>query len=278
MDRKIIDIIKEEVAEWNTFEKKIPHDNYKLFKLEDFDYLVKYGAKYKYNFKTTKFIDFCASSVLQELASKEQRKSIWYWENVNDNFIVPQLKYLSELILSYNQLKDINQNKTAFIVFRSYIEISSQLYACLLDLEFYRKYTSNSLNDEYREHWFRHLKPEKVLSVLRRLNQELKSEYKKTGTYVLGDLRGFIYPFESIQRDELYQRLSAFSHGKYDSIEQKLNKTELNELNWRISEFLMSSINLLEISTDHYLAKSEQFDSRKHVILQQVWHSIKYKN
>ncbi len=278
MKRKLVDIIKEEIDEWNLKEKKIPQENYMLFKIEDFDYLLKYVEKYGNDYETTKFIDFCAAQVLAEIANQEQRKSIWYWESINDDFFIPHLKYLYELINLYNELKINKQNKLAYSIFRTYIEVSSQFYACLLDFEFYKKYTTNKIDDEYRKYWFKHLKPERVLSVLRKLNQELKIEYKKTGSFAIGDLRGYIYPFESEYRYKLYEKLSSFSHGNYESIKYELTNEEINELNWRITEFLVCSINLIGLSSDHFLSNNGKFDRRKHVIFQQVWYSIKYKN
>ncbi|MBL3658767.1 hypothetical protein [Fulvivirga sediminis] len=277
MKQKIIDIIEQEISEWNRLEEKIPNKDYENFELKDFDYLADYYEKYGQEFELTKFMDFCASRVLEELASSVQRRSIWYWEEFNEDFIIPQFKYLSSLIKSYLYLKDGKEYKVAFIVIRTFIEVSSQFYSCFLDFEFFKKYLSEGIQDEYRNHWFKHLKPEKVLSVLRRMNQDLRKEYKKDGEYTLGDLRAFIYPFESEQREMLYEILTSYAHGKHDVIISNLTRDKMNELNLRITEYIVSSINMLNIASNHFLDNTN-CDTRKHVILQQVWHSIKYKN
>lgn len=276
MRRTIVNIIKEEIADWNKHERKIPREDYILFKIEDFDYLEKYYNNYGSEFETTKFIDFCSTIVLAELASLTQRRSIWYWEGIEKDFIIPQLNFLSSLAHSYVKLKDNKEYKVAFIVFRSFIEVSSQFYACFLDLDFFKKYLSEEINDDYRKHWFKNLKPEKVLSVLRRINQDYKTEVKKTGIDH-GDMRAIIYPFESEQRNFLYQQLTSYTHGKYEVINNKINITEIKELKWRITEYIVSAINLIAIISRHFLT-NEKFDRRKHVIFQQIWYSIKYKN
>lgn len=270
--RRIINILEGEITKWNSLEEKTPKPKNDLFKIEDFDYLIMYSRHYGTEYETTKFIDFCSSNVLAELSSSCERKSIWYWEGYNEEFIIPQLKYLSSLFEAYIKLRDDKKHKIAFIIFRSFIEVSSQLYACFLDFEFFAKYLSEDLQEDYKTHWFKHLKPAKVLSSLRKMNQNLKIEYKKSGKYTLGDLRGYIYPFVSEQRDMLYIRLTSYVHGKNDIMK---DNDDLDELIWRISEYAASAINLLTITTSHFLS-SEHYDTRKHVIFQQLWHSIKY--
>ena len=192
-------------------------------------------------------------------------------------FYNTSFKYLSSLVKSYIDLKSKGEYKVAYIVFRSFIEVSSQFYACFLDLEFFKKYLSEKKQDEYRKHWFKHLKPEKVLSVLRKMNQDLRKEYKKNDRYTLGDMRAFIYPYESEQREALYEFLTSYAHGKYEAINVDLEEDKINELNWRITEYIVTSINLLNIVSNHFLDTSN-CDTRKHIILQQIWYSIKYKN
>lgn len=276
MKRSLINIIKEEINEWNSIEQKIPIENYKLFTLEDFDYLIKYYKRYGDEFNTTKFIDFCSLYVLKELASSSQKRSIWYWEDIDEDFIIPQFNYLSSLIKAYIELKDNQEYEVAYIIFRSFIEVSTQFYACFLDLEFFKKYLSEDIQEEYRKHWFKHLKPKKVISVLRRLKIDLNTERKRTGNYS-PDLRDFIYPFESELRSTLYENLSSFTHGKYKRVNYEMDQVEIMEFNWRITEYLVSSISLLNSASEHFLIHGH-FDTRKHVILQQIWYSIKYKS
>ena len=136
----------------------------------------------------------------------------------------------------------------ALILFRSYIEYSSQFYACLLDYEFFQKYTQSEIvEEEYKKLWFNSLKPEKVLSKIRGMHAEINKLLKKkeidySGTAIY---RRHFKPFDSSLREFLYNSLSGLAHGGYPAI-IKNDEIHLYSLVFLCSSYLVESQAVLD--------------------------------
>lgn len=142
----------------------------------------------------------------------------------------------------------------ALVIFRSYIEYSSQFYASILDYDFYQKYASTDLLDEeYKKLWFDSLKPGKVLSKIKSINAEinllLKNEEIKYGKNTV--YRHIFHPFDSKLRGFLYNSLSGLAHGSYSSI-VKHNEIKLYSLVWLCTTYLIESQTVIDELTSIY--------------------------
>lgn len=276
----ILDLIEDAIRDISELENKIPKEIavIKPFEKNDFDYIFKYLEYFNNDMDFRKFMTYCNKLIWDEISCYSHRKSIWYWENdENTDFIKNQILRIKDLLDSFIILIKHSKYFDAFILFRSFIEISSQLYACLLDYDFYKKYTNSEVDEEYQKHWFKNLKPEKVISTLRRLNGELRTEYKKTGQMVVGDLRGFIFPFESELRNKLYNEFSNMGHGKYNNI-ISIPQSQIDKYLHMTTEYLVMSTSLLNIALNHYITNDNKVDKRKHQIILSVWIKANYYN
>ena len=71
---------------------------------------------------------------------------------VVEDFLTIQSRLMYDTLNSYLSLLKSENFLQALILFRSYIEYSSQFYACLLDYEFFQKYTQSEIvEEEYKK-------------------------------------------------------------------------------------------------------------------------------
>jgi hypothetical protein len=147
-------------------------------------------------------------------------RTIWQWkedavDETTKDFLPLQSKLLYDTLNSYVSLLKSENFLQALILFRSYIEYSSQFYACLLDYDFFKKYTDKEVMDEeYKKHWFKNLKPAKVLSRIRALQTEINKQIEKDKEYGIIRLQvPWNAPFDSEFRDFLYDSLSGLLMG-----------------------------------------------------------------
>ena len=173
---------------------------------------------------------------------------IWYWlkeadQNITKDFLPAQVKLLTDTLESYMALLKAENFLQALILFRSYIEYSSQLYASLMDYDFFQKYTGMGVMDEeYKRLWFSSLKPAKVLETIRNMNAEInkllkekKIVYGKNAQY-----RREFQPFDSKLRGLLYKDLSGLAHGSHRSLTRN-DDVKLYALVWLCTSYLVES-------------------------------------
>lgn len=273
---KVIELIEQAVLEQNSLESKIPKRiaNITPFKVSDFDYLPKYLDEFNGDFNFYEFISYCNVLIWDEISTYESRKSIWYWENIkNDSFIKEQINTIRNTLKSYALLLKSNHYKTAFIVFRTFIELSSQFFACIIDFEFYLKYTKNLLDSEYQNHWFKHLKPSKVISNLRKISMELNID--GVNNYAR-HLQNLTFPFFSVVRNQLYEDFSNICHGNYNRISD-FNTDEIEKYMHMTTDYLSTVTNILQIAIGDYLFKNKEIDTRKHIVSHSIWIKAIYK-
>jgi len=274
-----LEIIKESIDENNALESRIPKEIADItpFKIKDYNYLPSFLSEFNQKFDIYKFITYSNVFIWREISEYKQRKSIWYWKGEsNEAFLKNQLLTIRDLLDSYLILIKSKNYKSAFILFRTYIELSAQLFASLIDFEFYKKYTKDLLDEDYQNHWFRYLKPEKVLSNLRRINSEFKKEKKEQGFVVLGDLRAITFPFESGVRKILYNDFSNFSHGNYYQI-STLEKAKIENYLHMTTDYISTVTSLLKMAMVHYLINDKNVDERKHIITLSIWTKVNYR-
>ncbi len=141
----LIEIIKESIDENNALESRIPKEiaDVTPFKIKDYNYLPSFLNEFNQKFDIYKFITYSNVLIWREISEYKQRKSIWYWKGEsNEAFLKNQLLTIRDLLDSYLILIKSKNYKSAFILFRTYIELSAQLFASLIDFEFYKKYLS----------------------------------------------------------------------------------------------------------------------------------------
>ena len=265
MEIEINQFIIEEIKKKNDlFQKgaKITGKKIKSFKFEDFTYL-KDSLEYFGDFSVPYFLSY---SVLKDIEYKIDNPfpgTIWYWEkdadkNKTRDFLSIQSKLMYDTLNSYLTLLKSQNHLQALILFRSYIEYSSQFYASLLDYDFFQKYTTSELlNEEYKKLWFKSLKPEKVLSTIKcmhlemnKLLKEKKINYSETIIY-----SRMFKPFDSHLREFLYNELSGLAHGSYPTL-IKNDDTKLYSLVWLCSAYLVESEAVIDELTSVYFKYS----------------------
>lgn len=262
MDFDINEIIKYQVQELNTlFVKgsKLARKEHKPFVIEDYKYL----RESQEHFGTFSLPYFLTYSVYKDVEYRIQNPypgTIWYWKKDVDktkskDFLSIQAKLMYDTLSSYMSLLKSENYLQALILFRSYIEYSSQFYASLLDYEFFQKYTgSDMVEEQYKQLWFSNLKPAKVLSKIKAMHAEIykllkekKIDYGSSAVY-----RRMFKPFDSNLRGILYSSLSGLAHGSYPALIEN-DETKLYALVFLCSAYLVESqVVIDEISSVYF--------------------------
>lgn len=259
---KIREFVNDEIKKLNILFQKgaeISKKKIEPFVIDDYTYLEE-SIKYFDGFSIPYLLSY---SVLKDIEYRIKNPipgNIWYWKNDADpnntaNFLPLQFELMYDTLDSYITLLRSEKFLQALILFRSYIEYSSQLYASLLDYDFFKKYANNeALDEEYKRLWFNSLKPAKVLSQIRNIHIEINQllqkgeiEYGKNAIY-----RRIFQPFDSNLRGILYSTLSSLAHGSYPSL-VKHDEVKLYALVWHCSSYLVESQSVIdEISSVYF--------------------------
>ena len=227
MEINISSIIAREVSKLNPmFEKgaKLSNKEFTPFTVDDYDYL-KSSFEYFGEYTLPYFLTYSIFKDIEFRLGNPFTSEIWCWKDdidktKNDKFLFHQFKMLHETLHSYLALLKDEKYFQALILFRSYIEYSSQFYACLLDYEFFQKYTQDGLIDEdYKKLWFNNLRPEKVVSKIRSNHSEIDKLIKEKKLFPSAHTLYWelFKPFDSKLRGYLYSILSGLAHGSYSS-------------------------------------------------------------
>lgn len=239
------------------------------FNLEDFDYTHKYHKLYGENSDVIKFISFCLRNFWAELATKEINKDIWEEEFKTFNFLKVMFGKINALIEAYDELFQRDKTEVAFSLFRNYIELSSILFASSLDYTFFRKYTLGiESNPEYTQHWFKNLKPQAIVKLLKGLNK---------GNNKLTLPEHFIETFSGNQRTKLYEFTSAISHSRFSHIVPSIEQ-DLNYYRIVATDFLVESTLLIHSMNHQNIAHGNDKEPRKLQIIAGVWFEVLYQN
>lgn len=254
MEVNVTEFIEQEVKRLNSLFQtgaKMSGKGFTPFTVKDYTYLEE-SQSYFSVFTVPYFLSYSVLKDLEHRVKSPYPGTIWYFKkdvdkNKTPDFLPLQTKLMYDTLNSYIQLLKSGNHLQALILFRSYIEYSSQFYACLLDYEFFQKYTSNELPEEYKQLWFSTLKPGKVLAKIKSMHseiyqllQEKKIDYGKDAVY-----RRRFRPFDSELRGFLYSSLSGLAHGSYAEIIRneiiKDDSTKLYSLVWLCSAYLIES-------------------------------------
>lgn len=244
------------------------------YSVREYNYL-KESNSYFGMFSLPYFLTYAVWKDMENRIKQPYNNMIWYWKEDIDKtkangFLNIQSTLLFDTFSSYVSLLKSENFLQALILFRSYIEYSSQFYACLLDYEFFKKYTeSELLDDEYRKHWFKNLKPEKVLSRIREIRSESNRQKKKgeKNQLVKFDLQQWMAPFDTGLRDTLYEKLSGLAHGTYPSL-TKIDKTGLYAYIWLCSAYLVQSHMVIDEICSNYFSYTQRELFKKWVTLE----------
>jgi hypothetical protein len=242
-------VIQDQIGKLNSlFAKgaKVTGKKIEPFVFDDYKYLQDSQA-YFGRFALPYFFAFAIYKDVEYRIENPYPGKIWYWKKdcdkcKNENFLPVQSQLMYDTLGSYISLLKSRNYLQALILFRSYIEYSSQFYACLLDYEFFQKYTESEILDEdYKQLWFKSLRPEKVLSKIRGMHAEIGKLFKeKKITYSNNALyRMQFKPFDSELRGILYDSLSGLAHGSYPAIIK--NEASLYSLVFLCSVYLVES-------------------------------------
>ena len=253
----------------NASKKELP-----LFTIADYTYLDE-SQTYYGEFSVPYFLSF---SILKDLGNRIRNPylaAIWYWKKDSDknqatDFLPIQSKLMYDTLESYTSLLKSGKYLQALILFRSYIEYSSQLYASLLDYDFFQKYASNEfLDEEYKQLWFSSLKPIKVLSKIKGMHEEInqllndEKMFYTTKSYYMGLFR----PFDSNLRGMLYSSLSSLAHGSYPAL-VKNDDVKLYALVWLCTTYLVESHAIIDQISSVYFKYSPKEIFQKWIILE----------
>lgn len=277
MEVNVREIIGKEVERLNIlFQKGANVSKKKLppFTIADYTYLDE-SQSYYGKFSTPYFLSF---SILKDLENRKHNPylaAIWYWKKDSDksltaDFLPTQSKLMYDTLESYVLLLKSGKHLQALILFRSYIEYSSQLYASLLDYDFFQKYADNELlDDEYKQLWFSSLKPVKVLSKIKGMHKEIsqllndeKMFYTSKSYYM-----GMFHPFDSDLRGMLYSTLSGLAHGSYPAL-VKNDDVKLYALVWLCMTYLVESHAIIDQISSVYFKYSPKELFRKWITLE----------
>jgi hypothetical protein len=265
MEIDVNEVIKQEVDKLNSLFRegsKIAGKKVDAFVFDDYDYLNE-SQVYFGKFALPYFLTYAIFKDLENRIKNPYPGTIWYWKKDVDkakskDFLPIQSKLMYDTLNSYMSLLRAENYLQALIIFRSYIEYSSQFYASLLDYDFFHKYTgSDLLEEEYKQLWFSALKPAKVLSKIKGIHTELNQLLKeKKISYANNALyRRFFKPFDSDLRGILYSRLSGLTHGSYPSLINN-DETKLYALIFLCSAYLVESQVVIDELTSVYFAYS----------------------
>lgn len=265
MNVNVNEFIKVEIERLNILFKKgakIAGKDHKPFVFEDYTYL-KESQEYFGEFSVPYFLSYSALKDIEYRIKNPYPGTIWYWvkdvdKDIAKDFLPKQSKLMHDTLNSYITLLKSQNHLQALILFRSYIEYSSQFYASLLDYEFFQKYTGKELlEEEYKKLWFSTLKPAKVLSKIKEMHAEIDQLVKeKKITY--GEnmhYSKYFKPFDSRLRGILYDRLSALAHGAYPSLVGN-DETQLYALVWLCTIYLIESQVVMDELTSIYFQYS----------------------
>lgn len=238
------------------------------FTKEDFSEILNYVEVYGKKINAIKFISYCVREFWNHFNHCNFNKHLWEKNFVKFNYLEVIINKLQEIVFSYDELFQKDRFDEAFSLFRNYVELSSILFASSIDIDFFNKYTSKSeSNDEYKKLWFRYLKPQKVVELLkkhpRKTNEQLIN-------YAVGRFAGF-------QREKLYNYTSSITHGKFSHIID-LEKKEQNEISIMVIDYLVNSTLLIHLVTHGYIEYPSEKEERKLHILVQIWIEILYKH
>lgn len=265
MEFDVNELIQAEVKRLNDLFQiaaKISGKRIKPFAIKDYTYL-KESQKYFGMFTVPYFLTYAVFKDIEFRILNPYPGTIWYWKkdvdsNKTKDFLPTQSRLLYDTLNSYMRLLKAENQLQALVLFRSYIEYSSQLYASLLDFEFFKKYAGLKLMDEdYKQLWFNSLKPAKVLSRIKSIHSEINQLIKENKIVHLGNpiYRLLFKPFDSDLRGLLYGSLSELSHGSYLTL-IKRDQTDLYALVWLCTTYLVESYALIDELTSIYFKYS----------------------
>lgn len=254
-------VIADEVKRLNgLFQKgaKISKKDIKPFAIDDYKFL-KESQDYFGTFTVPYFLTYSVFKDVENRIQNPYPGTIWYWEKDADEsktktFLPAQTKLLHDTLNSYMALLKTENFLQALILFRSYIEYSSQLYASLLDYEFFKKYTgSGMMEEEYKKLWFSSLKPAKVLATIKTMHSEINSLLKEKKIDYAGNAvyRRIFHPFDSEMRGYLYGTLSGLAHGSHSYV-TKHDDVKLYALVWLCTTYLVESQVVIDELTSVY--------------------------
>ncbi|ANI88268.1 hypothetical protein A9P82_02480 [Arachidicoccus ginsenosidimutans] len=217
------------------------------FTINDYKY-VKESQDYFGVFAVPYFLTYSIYRDIENRINHSYLKEVWFWiKDAEDNrpkdFLPIQTKLLRDTLNSYMALLKSGNHLQALILFRSYIEYSSQLYASLLDYDFFLKYTGSGIvEEEYQRLWFSTLKPSKVLAKIKSMHTEINSLLKdKKIDYGMNALyRRIFNPFDSKLRGYLYSELSRLAHGSHSAVTTH-DEVKLYALVWLCTSYLVES-------------------------------------
>jgi len=241
---------------------KISGKSIELFTVKDYPYL-QGALDYFGEFSVPYFLSYSVLKDVEYRIKNPYPGTIWYWKkdadkNTTKDFLPTQSKLLYDTLNAYISLLKSGNHLQALILFRSYIEYSSQFYAALLDYDFFRKYTgSELLEEEYKKLWFNTLKPAKVLSQIKAMHAEIDQLLKENKIYFGKNMcySRIFRPFDSYLRGKLYTDLSALAHGSYPAL-IKEDETKLYALVWLCSVYLVQSQVVIDELTSVYFQYS----------------------
>lgn len=261
MKIEVNEFIKSEIIRLNVlFQKgaKLSDKEIKPFVFEDYSYL-KESEEYFGEFSVPYFLSYAVLKDVEYRIKNPYPGTIWYWikdadKNTTKDFLPKQSKLMYDTLDAYLLLLKSGNLLQAVILFRSYIEYSSQFYAALLDYEFFQKYTgSELLEEEYKKLWFSTLKPAKVLAKIKAMHAEIDQLLQEKKIYYNNKMvysRQF-KPFDSFLRGFLYTTLSGLAHGSYPML-IKEDETKLYSLVWLCSVYLIESQVVIDELTSVY--------------------------
>lgn len=270
MEIRIDEFIKDEIARLDIlFQKgsKISKREINHFSHENYPYLKEYNTKFE-KFSLPYFLSYSVLKWTENRVNQPFTKTIWYWKhetgsNNTIDFLPKQSKLIYDTLNVYVNLLKAGHLFQALVLFRSYIEYSSQFYASILDFDFYQKYANTDLLDEeYKKLWFDSLKPGKVLSKIKSINTEINLLLKNGDINYGGNAvyRRLFHPFDSNLRGLLYNSLSGLAHGSYSSI-VKYDDEKLYALIWLCTIYLVESQTVVDelVSIYYKLSTDELF-------------------
>lgn len=274
MNEKRIDLIKiieNEIIKNEIINQRLPLEERLLeFKKEDYDYIFTYIERNGNSVEIFHFISFCMNKMWKELSNLDISKNLWDKEFDNINFVNILFIKISNIVESFDILLHKEKNREALSILRNFIEITSILFACVIDQTYFNDYIEGVDKSADHKHWRKNLSP----TVLKDRLTAIKSNLTNNNFIDYSISR-----FTSEQRNNLYKYTSLISHAKFSQIIEN-NRSEENEILLHGIDFLVNTTLLIQLITYDYI----QYDSinsqmeRKHQITFGIWHEILYKN
>lgn len=261
----LIQIIEDEIKSNNSVFCKA---DFPVLNNNDFDYIFGYVNKHSNNIEVFKFITYCVKNIWKELSELEISRNLWDDDLSFLNLLFKRIYQVSD---SYFILIENNKNQDALTVFRGYIELTSILFGCCLDKEFYLNYIKDIDNvEEYKRHWFKKLKPEQVKKTIKNIN----TQQRLYSSHYYDDTKNF---FVGNQREIIYSYVSAICHGRFSQVKDNDLKQE-NELIIYSTDYLVNSMITIKQLTHNYCHYKNSIIERKHQIVMGIWVKILYEN